>query len=512
MPTGDNWLSGGHTRGCVLDEPPERPPISLSRSLTRMNMVVTSTALGLACLAFVGYDLVSFRDLLRAQLITDAGAVGSRSEYALRAQNRQAAVEQLASLAAKRDVASAAIETADHQRLGEYRRTAAVPAPVALPIAGDAGEASLFGWRWATGGVRVADAEGVTLGYVYIQSTLAPMYERLIKYLWIVGGVLTASLIAALAVSRIVQRSISQPLVQLAEVARRVSERQDYSIRAPETADASYEVGSVVRSFNAMLGQVQTRDLSLQRARDELEERVRRRTDELDTTNRELEAFSYSVSHDLRAPLRHVVGFASLLEQRGGAALDDRGRGYVKTITEAAQRMGRLIDDLLAFSRMGRASLRPQHLDLGRIVREAKAEISPETAGREIVWTIQPMPAIHADPSLMRPVMVNLLSNAVKYSSTRALARIEVGAATSVDGTTTVYVKDNGVGFDMQYIDKLFGVFQRLHASDEFSGTGIGLANVRRIIARHGGRTWAEGQVDRGATFFFTLPPGPTPS
>jgi signal transduction histidine kinase len=482
--------------------------MSLSRTLTRMNMLVSGTALGLACVTFVGYDLVSFRDLRRRQLIAEADAIGSRSESAIAAERPKAVRDQLEALRAQPDVISATVEAANGHILATYLRTPDTPPPLHLNMAPGTDGASFFGWRRATAGARVT-SDHATVGFVYIQTTLAPMYERLFKYLWIVGGVLAASLITALAVSRLVQRSISQPLVQLAEVARRVSEHQDYAIRAAEPATVSYEVGSVIRSFNAMLGQVQIRDLSLQRAREELEERVRRRTEELDRTNRELEAFSYSVSHDLRAPLRHVVGFASLLEQRSADSLDDRGRGYVRTITEAARRMGRLIDDLLAFSRMGRASLTPQDVDLGRLIREAKAEISPETVGHEIVWTIQPMPTVYGDPSLLRPAMANLLSNAVKYSSTRAVAHIEIGTTTADDGSVTVYVKDNGVGFDMQYVEKLFGVFQRLHSSEEFSGTGIGLANVRRIVSRHGGRTWAEADVDRGATFFFSLPPRP---
>jgi light-regulated signal transduction histidine kinase (bacteriophytochrome) len=317
-----------------------------------------------------------------------------------------------------------------------------------------------------------------------------------------------ASLFAALLVSRIAQRSISRPLVELATVARQVSQADEsnYEVRAVAGEGASYEVTSLIESFNEMLTRIHARDQSLQQARDQLEERVRQRTAELNATNQELEAFSYSVSHDLRAPLRHVVGFAALLQQHAGEALDVRGRRHLTTIAEAATRMAKLIDDLLAFSRMGRASLAPRDVDLDQIVRDARAEIAPETAGKEIVWTIAPLPRVYGDPALLRPVMVNLLSNAVKYSGSRPVARIEVGTAPSSNGETVVFVRDNGVGFDMKYANKLFGVFQRLHRADEFSGTGIGLANVRRIIARHGGRTWADAEIDRGATFYFSLP------
>jgi PAS domain S-box-containing protein len=227
--------------------------------------------------------------------------------------------------------------------------------------------------------------------------------------------------------------------------------------------------------------------------------------DDVSAANRELEAFSYSVSHDLRAPLRHVTGFAALLEREAGATLSDQGKRYLRTITDAATRMGRLIDDLLAFSRVGRSPVVARPVSLDDLVREAQREIAAELDGREVVWSITPLPTVDADPSLLRLVFVNLLSNAVKYTGTRERAVIEVGAC-SGRGEVTVFVRDNGVGFDPQYAHKLFGVFQRLHSAEEFEGTGIGLANVRRIVQRHGGRTWADGQIDRGATFYVALP------
>jgi PAS domain S-box-containing protein len=227
---------------------------------------------------------------------------------------------------------------------------------------------------------------------------------------------------------------------------------------------------------------------------------------ELATVNEELEAFSYSVSHDLRAPLRHVTGFASLLERHGVSQLDEQGRRYIATIQGAAKAMGSLIDDLLAFSRMGRAALTTRRMSLNDIVQEAQRETMADVSGREIAWTIHPLPDVDADPALLRLVFVNLLSNAIKYTATRPHTHIEIGARDQSDQGLVVFVRDNGVGFDMQYVHKLFGVFQRLHSGKEFEGTGIGLANVRRIVHRHGGRTWAEGVLDGGATFYFSLP------
>jgi PAS domain S-box-containing protein len=226
---------------------------------------------------------------------------------------------------------------------------------------------------------------------------------------------------------------------------------------------------------------------------------------EVAAVNRELEAFSYSVSHDLRAPLRHISGFAMMLEQSAADTLDANGRRLLATITTAATRMGRLIDDLLSFSRVGRTELARTRVDLNQLGREVRQDVSRDINGRIVDWQLHDLPVVDGDPALLRLVLENLLSNAVKYSSRRERAAIEIGAI-AADGESVVFVRDNGVGFDMQYVGKLFGVFQRLHSADEFEGTGIGLANVRRIVQRHGGRTWAEGRVDEGATFYFSLP------
>jgi len=241
-----------------------------------------------------------------------------------------------------------------------------------------------------------------------------------------------------------------------------------------------------------------------------LEAQVAERTRELEIANQELESFAYSVSHDLRAPLRHAAGFAELLRRHAGESLDEKGRDYIAKIAHATTRMGRLIDDLLALSRTGRVPLKKQEVSLDALVAETRRDAAADADGRDVVWVTPPLPAVHADPALLRLVLLNLISNAVKYTRGRAPARIEVkGARDDASGEVVVSVRDNGVGFDMQFADKLFGVFQRLHSSDAFEGTGIGLANVRQIVRRHGGRTWAHGVPDQGAEFFFSLPPAP---
>ena len=239
----------------------------------------------------------------------------------------------------------------------------------------------------------------------------------------------------------------------------------------------------------------------------ELEQRVEARTAELAAANRELEAFAYTVSHDLRAPLRHVVGFVELLNDHAGTSLDEQGRQYLRTIGEAASRMATLIDDLLTLSRLGRATLTHTTVDLRQLVEEARTELAPLTQGRTIEWRIDPLPQVRGDRTLLRNAVVNLVSNAIKYSRQRDPARIEIGSVPRPD-EVVCFVRDNGAGFDMRFVSQLFGVFQRLHPQEQFEGTGVGLASVRRIIERHGGRVWAEAAVDQGATFYFSLPDG----
>ncbi len=303
----------------------------------------------------------------------------------------------------------------------------------------------------------------------------------LLAVLAIAGVALGIGVGGAVLLDRLVRRR----LAALGEGAARLAEGDLAHRLAPHGDDELAQLG---RAFDTMAARLQEAHAALAEA------------------NREQEAFSYSVSHDLRAPLRHVAGFVELLGRHAGPSLDQQGHHYLEVLERSARRMGQLIDDLLAFSRVGRSAMHPRRLAQRPLLDEVLRELQGEAAGREVAWEIGPLPDVVADPALLRLVWSNLLGNALKFTRDRRPAHIQVGASDGMDGQVRCWVRDDGVGFDMRYADKLFGVFQRLHRSEEFEGTGVGLANVQRIVTRHGGRVGAEGAVGRGATFWFTLP------
>ncbi len=272
--------------------------------------------------------------------------------------------------------------------------------------------------------------------------------------------------------------------------------RQDGSEFAVDIALGPFNVGGeifVIAVIRDVSGIKKERDL------------LKKSTAELTETLKELEAFSYSVSHDLRAPLRHMSGYVQLLEKRLREQPDEKAQHYATAIAAASIKMGLLIDDLLAFSRMGRIEMKKRKVGLNALVKEILRDIENDVKGRDMNWEIDELPEVYGDKSMLKIALSNLISNAVKFTRTRHKAEIRISCKDE-GGEFICSIKDNGVGFDMRYADKLFGVFQRLHPEREFEGTGVGLANVRRIVARHGGRTWAESTVGQGATFYFTLP------
>ena len=482
---------------------PIRPAAAMpiARRLARLNMVTSGMALLVAGIALSVYDFVTFRTALLENQSVEARIVGSNTITALTFDDPAAAERTLGALRAEPRVEGAALYRPDGQLFSSFVRDGSLP-PLVLPPEALAGEWSRFDGLRTLHVVRPVLLDGTPIGLVYIRSSLREVTDRLVGYGFIVATVLFVALVASQLVSRVLRRAITVPLTELAGLARRFSADGDYSVRAHEIG--SGELRTLTGAFNEMLDQIQARDRSLQESRDQLEQRVRERTAALDASNQELEAFCYSVSHDLRSPLRAIDGFSQALLEDMEGRLDANAAGHLGRIRAATQRMASLIDDLLSLSRITRTDLTVKQVDLSAMARAVCEELAAAQPGRTVSVLVQDGLEAKADPRLLRQVLENLIGNAWKFTSKQPAARVEFGAVAGAGGRVYV-VRDNGAGFDPAYADRLFGVFQRLHAMTDFPGTGVGLAIVDRIVKRHGGRVWAESAVGQGASFYFTL-------
>ena len=480
-------------------------PKSISGKLTRMNVLVSGIALVLAYVSFLFYDLYSLRQNLINSLNTEALIVGENSVTALTFDDPQAAENTLAALRRSPHILSAVIMRPDGKVFAQYRRAETyLPLDFSWPPGNGT---SGYWYRGEDLFVRHPVAfEGKQLGTVVLEAETTDVTNRARQFGLISACILLLSFLAAILVTSSIRHLITRPLSQLAETAQVVSREQNYSVRAkmPQSGD---EIAFLVESFNGMLEQIQQRDQALEESRSVLERRVEERTVALSAANKELEAFSYSVAHDLRGPLQQITNIGFLLHTRLAGADNHDDALLVDKIFDGSKRMSKLIDDLLNLSRATSTPLHRRAINLSEMAEKIASELKAEEPERQVEINLQKNAHVVADEGLMSLVVENLLRNAWKYTSKREGAKIELGFR-SEHGELVYFVRDNGVGFNPQYIDLLFHPFQRLHSQSEFPGTGVGLATVQRIIARHGGRIWARGEIDKGAEFAFTIPYG----
>lgn len=467
-----------------------------------MNVLVSGAALLLACIGFFIYDQVTFRQNLVRTLSGQAQIIGSNSVSALVFNDPQSATSTLSALTNSPSITSAGILTAQRHPFAAYSR-ADDGENITIPsVPENQAEVYRFRSTHLTLARRII-SDNKTVGFVYIRSDLNEIDKRFWRYLLISAAVLLISLLFALLVSAAFRRGVAGPIVRLAETAREVTRNKDYSVRVPPTGQHD-ELAVLIESFNEMLREIQQRDRALQRAHDQLEQRVSDRTRDLVSANQELEAFSYSVSHDLRGPLDAIIGFSYVLMSGYASKLDANGQDSIKSIRTAARRMSELIDDLLNLSRVTTSAMNREKVDLSEFARSIMDDLCRTAPDRPLEFVAAPRAEAYADARLIKIVIDNLLRNAWKYTSHHERARIEFGQQNK-NGRTVFFVKDDGSGFDPRSADRLFQPFQRLHTTAEFPGNGIGLATVRRIVQRHGGEVWAEAAVEKGATFYFTL-------
>jgi signal transduction histidine kinase len=467
--------------------------------LMRVVLLISGAVLLLTCTAYFAYEFFTFRRALVREISILGEITATNSTAALAFDSRDDANEILSALKAEPHIVAASLYDKEGKLFSYY--------PSTLPVDNFPELPEELGYRFReshlTGFQPVVQGSS-RLGTLFIKSDIGAMYERFRLYGTIAVLVVTVSFMVAYILSKSLQRSITTPILALAETARAISDRQDYSVRA--TKLGKDELGLLTDAFNQMLSQIQRQNEEIQVFNQKLEQNIIDRTRELEAANKELEAFSYSVSHDLRAPLRSIDGYSRVMIEDYGDKLDDEGKRTLNVIIKNALRMGQLIDDLLAFSRIGKQNLRKVNLDMNALTQVVATELK-EQQRRDVELNVKSMLAIQGDSSMLKQVITNLVSNAFKYSNKKAKSVVEIGSYAE-NGHHIYYVKDNGAGFDMRYYDKLFGVFQRLHSANEFEGTGVGLALVHRIVSKHGGKVWAEGKVDEGATFYFSLPTG----
>lgn len=480
--------------------------ITIKQKLISIIILTSCLVLILTGAAIVFFDYYKFKKSHINELKILSEVISDNSVAAIDFNDSSTATEILLMLRAVPHVDRAALYTSDGTVLAIYQRDNS-PTNWTPPNVSDPEPEFVDQYLSFFNPIEAGDRK---IGHLFLRADLATEKAQWNRYLIILVGVMLISLFIALYIGAKLQNTITRPVMKLVHAATNVTKDKDYSIRVDE--QGAKEIQELVFAFNTMLDRIAQREserdhaeYELKQHRDHLEDLIQERTAELEASNKELEAFSYSVSHDLRAPLRSIHGFCQMLAEDYSKQLDNDGLDYLMRVQNNALEMGALIEDLLQLARITRCDFNKQKLDISGLARETIDKLKQQNPDRDIEVKLQNNLYASGDEHLITVALDNLLSNSWKYTSKTAHARIEFGSDYSGNGHDIYFVKDNGAGFDMKYADKIFLAFQRLHSKEEYPGTGVGLATVQRVIDRHGGKVWAESNIGSGTTIYFTL-------